>query len=104
MPLGHMVSSRGFSLKIRHTCVYPFVLWVLVIGKIKVSIGHKMSTYKVLLRGIEIATCTQIANTQLHPVKNCCAKEMMKLGPGEVEQIPAATQLVSGRAKTTELF
>lgn len=63
-----------------------------------------MSTYKVLLRGIEIATCTQIANTQLHPVKNCCAKEMMKLGPGEVEQIPAATQLVSGRAKTTELF
>lgn len=63
-----------------------------------------MSTYKVLLRGIKIAACTQIANTQLHLFKNSCVKEMMKLGPGEVEQIPTATQLVSGRAKTTELF
>ena len=57
----------------------------MVSGEIKVNIGHKMSTYEVLLKGVEIAICTQMAPAKLPPGKKHCIKDMIKLRPGEVE-------------------
>ena len=43
------------------------MIWVLVSGKIMINIDLKMSTYKVLLKGVEVAISPQMTPHRIAP-------------------------------------